>query len=544
MANSAYEEDSIIQWRQQLIRRILPILCAVGPVALIGANWGDVSHGRFTATLLIEGAAFVLIFVVTFWRRVPYIVQVGALLFIIYGLATVNLVNNGLSKDGLMFLLAFPTAMMIFFNWRAGIAALVFSVVELLFFGWLYSSGGRAVPVEVFERKNVDFFSWASSASLLSGLSVLLIYSVNLIQQRMLKSLEISKKASIEIEQRAATERDQRLRLRTAVEQFVAYMGRVAQGDLSNRLEVNAVAGGEELLEQLGQQLNDTTASLRAMIQQIREASADLASASNEILAATVQQNSGASEQSSAIAQTTTTVEEVKVMTEQTTQRAREVSSAAQRTVEVAQDGRRAVDDTIHSMNLIRGNVESIATNILALSEQTQQIGEIIETVGELAAQSNMLALNAAVEAARAGESGRGFAVVAAEVRGMAEASRAATARIKEIISEIRKATNTTVMATEEGTKGVQQGVELAGRTQKSIDQLAGVIDESAQVAAQMAAGSQQQRTGVEQIAMAMQQINQATTQNLASTRQAEQSAQNLNALAQRMNELIRQYQV
>ena len=155
-----------------------------------------------------------------------------------------------------------------------------------------------------------------------------------------------------------------------------------------------------------------------------------------------------------------------------------------------------------------------------------------------------MLALNAAVEAARAGEGGRGFAVVAAEVRSLAEQSRLATARVKEIITQIQKATNITVMATEEGTKGVERGVTLAGRTREAIEQLARVINDSALTATQVLAGSEQQRTGVDQIALAMQSINQATTQNLASTRQAGQSAENLNALAQQMNLLIRQYRV
>ncbi len=544
MENTASAQDSIFFWRRQLIQRIMPILCIIGPIALVGANFRDISTGRFTGTLLVETGALVLLFIVSFWRRVPYTARVSILLLILYGLATINLINNGLANDGMMFLLAFNTAMMIFYSWRAGVIAIIFSAAQMAVFGWMYSSGVRAIPVDVFASKGGDFLSWVSSIAILSALSILLIYSLNLVQQRLLKSLDMSKKASVAVEQTAAAEREQRVRIRAAVEQFVSYMSRVEEGNLSDRLEVSAVVAGDELLMQLGQQLNDTVASLQAMIQQMRDASTNLSSAAKEILAVTVQQTAGAGEQSAAIAQTTTTVEEVKVMAEQSSQRAHEVSSAAQRTVEVARGGRQAVEDTIGSMSLIRGKVESIAANILALSKRTQQIGEIIETVGELAAQSNMLALNAAVEAARAGESGKGFAVVAAEVRTMAEGSRAATERIKQILSEIQKATHTTVMVTEEGTEGVRQGVELAGRTRKAIDQLAEVINESAQAAAQMAASGQQQHTGIEQIANAMQQINQATAQSLASTRQAEQSAQNLNALAERMNELIRQYRV
>ena len=96
----------------------------------------------------------------------------------------------------------------------------------------------------------------------------------------------------------------------------------------------------------------------------------------------------------------------------------------------------------------------AIAEHILALSEQTQQIGEIIAAVNDLADQSNLLALNAAIEASRAGEQGRGFAVVAHEIRSLAEQSKAATAQVRTILSDIQRATNAAVMATEQGTKG------------------------------------------------------------------------------------------
>jgi methyl-accepting chemotaxis protein len=99
-------------------------------------------------------------------------------------------------------------------------------------------------------------------------------------------------------------------------------------------------------------------------------------------------------------------------------------------------------------------------------------------------------------------------------------------------------------MATEEGTKGVERGVQLSVQARDAIEQLSAVIDESAQIATQVVAGGRQQQTGVEQIALAMQNINQATVQSLASTRQAEKSAQNLNELAHKMNETVAQYRL
>lgn len=195
-------------------------------------------------------------------------------------------------------------------------------------------------------------------------------------------------------------------------------------------------------------------------------------------------------------------------------------------------------------MSRIKDRVEEIARSILAVSEQTQQIGEIISSVSKIAAQSNLLALNKSVEAVRAGERGRGFAVVAAEVRTLAEQSREATAKIKGILSEIRSGINATVMATEEGTKGVDAGVKLTAQTQDVIAQLGNVIQESAQAATQMVASGHQQASGMDQVATAMQNINQATMQNLGSTRQAERAAENLNQLARGLSKTVDQYRL
>ena len=340
------------------------------------------------------------------------------------------------------------------------------------------------------------------------------------------------------------SEKREREYLQATVQSYVEYAVQVGGGDLSARLTLDGEGrDDDDPLIQLGQQLNWTSASLQRIIHQIGEAAGNLSSASAEILASTAQQLSSASEQSAAISQTTTTVDEVRNIAEQVVARAQEVADTAQRSVEFSRAGEGAVGETIESMAGIKQRVEGIAENILALSEQTQQIGNIIATVDDIASQSNMLALNASVEAARAGEQGKGFAVVAMEVRSLAEQSKQATTQIEEILSEIQKATNMTVMATEEGSKGVEEGVNLSAKTGDVIQQLGSVITQSAQAAVQMVAGGQQQTSGIEQIALAMANINQATVQSLASTRQAEKAARDLNDLAQSLIKIVEQYQ-
>ncbi len=333
--------------------------------------------------------------------------------------------------------------------------------------------------------------------------------------------------------------------LEATIKRYLVCMAEVGSGNLTMRVQPNTDGHREDdPLVLLGNSLNGLTENLQSMITHIREASNNLTTSSAEILAATTQQATGSSEQSAAIAQTSTTVDEVKAIGEQAFLRSQEVVDAANRTIQVSQSGQETIQETIESMARIKERVEGIAENILALSEQTQQIGEIIATVSNIASQSNMLALNASVEAARAGEHGKGFAVVAAEVRSLAEQSRQATVQIKAILQDIQKATNATVMATEEGTKVVDQGVRLAAQTQLAITQLAEVINESAQRASQVMAGGRQQSSGVEQIALAMQNINQAMIQSLSSTRQSERAAQDLNNLARELSEMVKQYVV
>lgn len=343
------------------------------------------------------------------------------------------------------------------------------------------------------------------------------------------------------LNRRVQAEREGKEHFERTVSQYLSFVERVVDGDLTAQLSLH---NGSDDLVTLGYHLNSMVAGLCETISQLREATLKITSAANEILAATAQQASGASEQSAAIAQTTTTIDEVKTIVEQSFSKAQAVAAQAQRTRDISQAGEQAVTGTVTTMNDIRDRVAGIAGNILALSQQTQQIGEIIATVNEIASQSNLLALNASVEAARAGEHGKGFAVVAVEVRNLAEQSKQATAQVKSILNEIQRATNAAVMATEEGTKGVDGGVQQTGQTGETIRQLSTSINESARAAHQIVASAQQQTTGVEQIALAMQSINQATMQNLSSTRQTEKAAQDLSNLAKQMEVLVMRYRL
>lgn len=323
------------------------------------------------------------------------------------------------------------------------------------------------------------------------------------------------------------------------VEDLARASRRIASGDLSERVdpgqrtdEIGALTGA----------FGEMTESLRANLRSQGEAVAGLSSASAEILAAVNQLTAGATEESAAVAQIGTTVEEVRATAEEAAERARAVAEAAGRSSEVAVEGQGAVGTARQGMLDVSAKVETIAQRILALSEQTQAIGEIIATVGDLADQSNLLAVNAAIEAAKAGEQGRGFAVVAQEVRNLADQSREATAQISGILGEIQKAANSAVLVTEQGTRGVVAAVEKVEQAGAVIDQLAATAAEAAGLARQIAASAGQQRVGVDQIASGIGNVGQVSNQTVAAARQLQQEAEGLTRLADHLDALTRRF--
>ncbi|HWG68489.1 MAG TPA: CHASE3 domain-containing protein [Steroidobacteraceae bacterium] len=312
----------------------------------------------------------------------------------------------------------------------------------------------------------------------------------------------------------------------------------IAAGDLRANLQPQSPN------DVLGNAFARMTDNLRRQIGGIVEGAAVLGAAAGEIVASTAQFASGASESAAAVSETTTTVEEIRQTAQLANQKARSVADSAQKAVQISHSGRKSTEDATAGMGRIRTQMEAIAESMMRLSEQSQTIGQIIATVEDLAAQSNLLAVNAAIEAAKAGEHGKGFGVVAQEVKSLAEQSRQATDRVRTILSDIQKATTAAVMATEQGGKAVEAGGRQTDLAGESIAALAGSVTEAAQAATQIAASSQQQLVGMDQVAGAMENIKQASTQNVASAKQLETAARNLDDLGRRLKQLVESYTV
>jgi methyl-accepting chemotaxis protein len=320
----------------------------------------------------------------------------------------------------------------------------------------------------------------------------------------------------------------------------VAFANELAKGDFSQRLDIDQ----HDEIGILARALNTVVDNLQSQVKEIREAANALAASAGEISASVTQVTSGAQETAAAVTQTTATVEEVKQGAHLTSQKTKVVAETSHKGLQLAHTGRKATETLAEGMTRINEQMASIADTIMKLGEQSQAIGEITSTVDDIAGQSNLLAVNAAVEAAKAGEYGKGFSVVAQEIKSLSEQSKQATKQVRGILNDIQKATGAAVMATEQGSKAVDQGMKESMNANESIQALSNSFTEAVQSAGQIAASTQEQLTGMDQVAMAMESIKEASQQNVASMQQLEIAAQSLKDIGHKFTELIGRYKV
>lgn len=324
------------------------------------------------------------------------------------------------------------------------------------------------------------------------------------------------------------------------VRSYSAFIDEVAHGNLRQRVN----AQGHDELSLIGGNLNAMTESLARMAGEVGEAGNEIFSTLSQLQSAVDVQSTGASEQAAAVNETTVTLEEIMATSTQTLGKAQQLGESAERTRREGEQGLMTVKQTISGMEAIRSRVENIAMTILALSEHTQQIGEITAVVTNLAQQSKMLAFNASIEAAKAGDAGRGFAVVAAEVKDLAEQSQQSTAQVQKILQDIRRATDRAVMATEEGSKGVDAGVLLVQKSGEVMRQLSEVIHETALASQQIVAAVRQEVTGIKQVTLSMSEINKVTTQFVAGTQEAKTASTRLGVVAGKLRDSVSVYKI
>ncbi len=324
------------------------------------------------------------------------------------------------------------------------------------------------------------------------------------------------------------------------VSDYRAFIAAMAAGDVSQRLEII----DDDALGQLGSSLN-------LMAETLMEASVGTRDMFNTIYRnidhlnhSVITQSVAASEQATAVGEATTSLNQIKNRVVQAMERVQILGEAIERSQHESEQGNLAVAQTRVGMAAILQRMEGIAQTIVALSEQIQQIGEITEVVTHLAQQSKMLALNASIEAAKAGVTGKGFAVVAAEVRELAEQSEQATAQVQRILQDIRHATDRAVIATEEGSKGMDAGMVSVQRSDEVMQKLSTVVCEIAMLSQQISTAVKQQLLDIEQMTTSMHDIHQTTSQFATSTQDRRALFEDVGTLADQLRDKVSSYKL
>lgn len=277
----------------------------------------------------------------------------------------------------------------------------------------------------------------------------------------------------------------------------------------------------------------------RSMSGQVGAAVGHVQSSSAELQAVANQQATGAKEQATAMNEITTTISELLATSRQIAESAQRVARSAEQTAGAARAGHGTVDMTHGSISGIRRQVDQIVSHMLELGKKSQEIGAVLDIVSELAEQTNILAINATIEAAGAGESGKRFAIVADEIRKLADRVGGSTKEIRTLIDDVRSAVNTTVMATESGSKAVDGGSKQFGEVASAFKEIFGLVTTTTEAAREIELSTKQQSTAVEQVNVAIANVAQASRETETSAGQTLQTVSQLAGVSRNLLRII-----
>lgn len=324
------------------------------------------------------------------------------------------------------------------------------------------------------------------------------------------------------------------------VNEAVVALEKIAAGDFT--VKITKEYSGDH--QKIKSSINHVTQSLGKTLNEVSQAVSAAASAATQISSSTEEMAAGANEQSAQASEVATAVEQMSRTIVQTTKNTTSAAEASKNAGLVAKEGGKVVQGTIAGMIRIADVVQQSANTVEELGKSSNEIGEIIQVIDDIASQTNLLALNAAIEAARAGEQGRGFAVVADEVRKLAERTSKATQEIAGMIKHIQKDTEGAVASMKHGTTEVEKGKALAEKAGESLNEIISRAENVADIVTQVAAASEEQSRASEQISQNIELITNVTQQSANGVRQIAHAAEELNQLTGNLQSLISGFKV
>jgi len=327
--------------------------------------------------------------------------------------------------------------------------------------------------------------------------------------------------------------------LQAQIEKLLQEVSAVGDGDLRVQAEVTP-----DTLGVLADSFNYMIEELAKVVGRVQTTAVQVTNATRRILDRSADLAHASETQVKQIANTTEAVEALANFIQNVARNAQSSVEAAQDALKNAAAGQASVRQTIEGMMLIRENVQETSKKIKRLGERSNEIGEIVRIIEDIADQTNLLALNAAIQSAMAGEHGRGFAVVADEIRLLAERSTDSTKKIATLVKSIQGDTHEVVVAMEDSTQEVVKGSQLADDAGRSLNSIYSAVERQAKMIEDIARAANEQTTVSEAVAVAMGRISEITRQTDAGTQEAAVSVSYLAELSEQLRASVSTFQL
>ena len=338
---------------------------------------------------------------------------------------------------------------------------------------------------------------------------------------------------------RAQEADQQNLRNQAAIRRLLDEMVDLSDGDLTIEATVT-----EDITGAIADSVNQAVEEMRSLVTTINETSVRVSASAQETRATALRLEEASDHQRNQIEKASDTVKTMSQAMSDMADEANRSADIAQQSVDIAAAGGSTVGRTIAGMDNIREQIQETSKRIKRLGESSQEIGNIVELIEDIADQTNILALNAAMQAAMAGEAGRGFAVVADEVQRLAERSANATKQIDALVKTIQADTNEAVSSMESSTSEVVGGARLAEDAGEALQRIEQVSQDIAKATQAMATRLQQHSQEAGSINGTMEVIQEITSQTSDGTEQTTQSIETLAQMAEQLRQTVARFKL